>query len=155
MKLKRSFKEILHFVCNGLELIAAILMIIGIVLAIFGTVTDIGLFKGVARHEHAFMEYIERVFAIVIGIEFLEMLYTPTGDQVIHTLIFLVARHMIVGEATPLENLISIVSIALLMILRHWLNTSGDGKAAGAPLASVRRALSGRRRRESDRPEEE
>lgn len=153
MKHDRSFKTILHVVCNALELIAAILMIVGIVLAIFGTVTDVDLFRGVARHEHAFMEYIERVFAIVIGIEFLEMLYTPTGDQVIHTLIFLVARHMIVGEATPLENLISIVSIALLMVLRHWLHNSGEGKET--PLASVRRALNGRKRAPEDKPEED
>ena len=96
----------------------------GHALSIGGLLRDGSAFRRLLLGEVPFIEYIERVFAIVIGIEFLEMLCMPSSDNVIQTLIFLVARHMIVSETTPVQDLISIVSIALLFILRSWLRAS-------------------------------
>ena len=142
MKYRHTVEHALHVVVHILELITAFMMVIGIVLAIFGVVTDIPLFRGVLTREHSFMEFIERVFSIVIGIEFLEMLCAPTADSVIQTLIFLVARHMIVGETTPVQDLVSIVSIAILVVLRRWLHASREDPIGIAPLLTVRRILS-------------
>ena len=129
-------KKILHIVCDVLELIAAALMIIGIVLAVIGLINDGELFRNLLSGDHAFMVYVERVFAIVIGVEFLEMLCKPTPDKIIQTLIFLVARHMIVGETTPVQDFVSIASIVVLFLLKRWLQADGDKNAA--PLISIR-----------------
>ena len=144
MKSRQEIEHMLHKVIHVLELVMAFLMVVGIVLAIIGVVTDFPLFRGVVLREHAFIEYIERVFAIVIGIEFLEMLCAPTSDSVIQTLIFLVARHMIVGETTPIQDLTSIASIAILVVLRRWLHASREDPIGIAPLLTVRRILSRR-----------
>ena len=117
-------KHILHGICRVLELVCAALMVAGILLSIVGMLRDGSMFRRLLWGEGPFIEYIERVFAIVIGIEFLEMLFKPSSDNVIQTLIFLVARHMIVNETTPVQDLISIVSIAILFILRRWLRAS-------------------------------
>lgn len=142
MKHRQAIVKALHNIIHVLELVAAFLMVAGIALAILGIVTDIPMFRGVLTRESSFMEYVERVFTVVIGIEFLEMLCAPTPDSVIQTLIFLVARHMIVGETTPVQDLISILSITILVVLRRWLHASQSDPSGIAPLFTVRRIFS-------------
>ena len=146
-------KRVIHAACEVLELAAAGLVIIGLILAVIGLITDGALFRNVLAGEHAFLVYLERVFAIVIGIEFLEMLCQPTPENVIQTLIFLVARHMIVGEATPLENFVSILSIVVLFALKRWLQASEPGEGNGVLPEGIRRILSKGKKESSDKAE--
>lgn len=48
-----------------------------------------------------FLIFLEDMFSLVVGIEFIKMLCQPSADNVIEVLIFLTARHMIVAEAHP------------------------------------------------------
>ena len=116
----------LQKVCKILELIAAVLVFIGIVLAIIGLFwSDIKVFEELLHDTTAFRHFLEKIFEIVIGIEFLEMLCHANPDNVIHVLNFLVARHMIVGETTPYEDLVSVLSISILIVLRKYMHSNG------------------------------
>ena len=119
-----KLKHIMHKVCHWLELICAALMVVGIVLAVIGLLRETELFHGLITGGGEFMEYIERVLTIVVGIEFLEMLCQPTSENVIEILVILMARHMIVHETTPVQDLVTCVAIAILFILRRWLKAS-------------------------------
>ena len=82
--------------CHILELIAAIFVFIAVVIALIALIPH--------------------------GVEFLKMLCRPTADNVLETIIFLVARHMIVvTTTTPLDDLISTISIVLLCFVRRYL----------------------------------
>ena len=70
----------------------------------------------------ALNDFLEEVFSVVIGIEFLKMLCKPNSANVLETIIFLVARHMIIASATPLENLCSVVAIVLLILAKRYLS---------------------------------
>ena len=86
--------------CHILELIAAIFVFIAVVIALIALIPHL----------------------VVIGVEFLKMLCRPTADNVLETIIFLVARHMIVvTTTTPLDDLISTISIVLLCFVRRYL----------------------------------
>lgn len=139
-------KKGLHIVCHVFELLCALLLVVGIALSIIGMVRNgeeyLGLFNGNGH----LVEFLEQVLVIVIGIEFLEMLCTPGSENVIEILIFLVARHMIVRESTPFEALASVVSIALLYVLRCWLAAS---KADPSGFF-----LPGRRRKDAEKEKE-
>lgn len=122
----------LQKLCKILELVAAVLVLIGIILAVIGLLgSDIQIFEELLYDTTAFRHFLEKIFEIVIGIEFLEMLCHANPDNVIHVLIFLVARHMIVGETTPYEDLVSVLSISILIILRKYMHT--DSKKTAAP----------------------
>ena len=114
----------LHIACHLFELLCALLLVVSIALSIVGLVRNGEEFMGLLNGNGQLIEFQERVLVIVIGIEFLEMLCTPSSENVIEILIFLVARHMIVREATPIESLASVASIALLYVLRRWLAAS-------------------------------
>jgi hypothetical protein len=46
------------------------------------------------------------------------MLCRPDADNVLETLIFLVARHMIVTDTTPVQDLVSTISILMLLVMK-------------------------------------
>ena len=78
------------------------------------------------NHTESFRTYLDQIFVIVIGIEFLQMLCRPNSDNIMEVLIFLVARHMIVSETTPFEDFISVISIILLCVLRRYLHDTRE-----------------------------
>lgn len=116
----------LQQICRILELVVAVFVLLGIMMAIISLLKDdIKLFEELLNDMTVFRHYLEKIFVLVIGIEFLEMLCHPNSDNVIQVLIFLVARHMIVGETTPYEDFVSVLSIAVLFVLRKYMHSGG------------------------------
>ena len=117
----------LQQICRILELVVAVFVLIGILAAIISLLKDnLSIFGELLEDMTTFRHYLEKIFVLVIGIEFLEMLCHPTSDNVVQVLIFLVARHMIVGETTPFEDFISVLSIAVLFVLRKYMHTNNN-----------------------------
>ena len=124
-EIMHKMKKVLQYFCEMLELIAAFFVLIGIVISILSLLKDyFSTFQALIDDISIFRHYLEEIFIIVIGIEFLEMLCRPNADNVIQVLIFLVARHMIVGETSPYEDFVSVISIVLLCLLRRYLHLS-------------------------------
>lgn len=121
--MEKVIKNVQKF-CEIVEIIAAVLVSVGIVISLAGVIMDYEIFQHLMADTSAFKEYLERILMIVIGIEFVGMLCRPSSDNVLEVLIFLVARHMIVGETSPFEDFVSVISIALLCLLRRYLHGS-------------------------------
>lgn len=119
-----NLKKYVQKVSDILELIAAVLVLFGIVLSIFSLIKDFTIFRELLEAPTFLRNYLEDIFVIVIGIEFLQMLCRPNSDNIIEVLVFLVARHMIVTETTSYENFISVVSVVLLCVLRRYMHIS-------------------------------
>ncbi len=109
--------------CEILEVAAAVLVLIGIILSVASLIGNPSNFSHLLEESSAFKHYLEDVFTIVIGIEFVGMLSHPSSDNVLEMLIFLVARHMVVGDTTPYEDFVSVVSVALLCLVRRYLHS--------------------------------
>ncbi len=108
--------------CHILELIAAFFVLIAVVISLISLVPNLPEMWENRAETETFIHFLEQVFQVVIGIEFLKMLCRPTADNVLETIIFLVARHMIiVTTTTPLDDLISTVSIVMLCFVRRYL----------------------------------
>ena len=123
-----KLKKYVQKVCGLFELIMAVIVLLGIVIAIISMVKDVDLTQSLFRDTANFKEFLVNVFAIVIGIEFLEMLCRPNPDNVIQVLVFLIARHMIVGETSPYEDFVSVISVAILLLLSRYLHMGKKGE---------------------------
>lgn len=115
------FKKNIQRVGEGLELVMAVIVLVGIVLTIYSLLSDFEVFHAMLGDTTEFKPFLEDVFVIVIGIEFLQMLCRPNSDNVMEVLIFLVARHMILGDTTPYEDFVSVISVGLLCLGRRYL----------------------------------
>lgn len=121
-----KLRKIIQKICVLLDLAAALLVLVAILLSIASIVRDVSVFQRLLTDTSEFKLYLEQIFMIVIGIEFLGMLCRPNSENVIEVLIFLVARHMIVGDTTPYQDFVSVISVALLCVVRRYLRVAGE-----------------------------
>lgn len=109
--------DILEIVLSIFVALAAVAAVISFVPDFFGMMTN-GLGLG------ELSEVLEEILTVVIAVEFLKMLVKPTSLTVIEVLIFLIARHMILQQTTPTQDLISVIGICLLLaaklVISHY-----------------------------------
>ena len=103
-----------------MELIMAFVVAVSIAIAIFRFFPEISTLL-YSTESSALIHFLEELFYIIIAIEFLKMLCKPNADTIIEVLIFLEARHMIIGETTSAQDLLSIINIIMLFLLQLFL----------------------------------
>lgn len=125
-KFMGRFKKNIQRLCEALEMAVAVIVLVGILMTIFSLLSDFEIFRSMLDGTAEFKPFLESIFVIVIGIEFLQMLCRPNSDNVMEVLIFLVARHMIIGDTTAMEDFISVISVGLLCVLRRYLHVTKE-----------------------------
>ena len=98
-------------------------VIVGIGILIFAIRLVIGLFdvSTFTDEGETLFKILDKAIILAIGAEFIKMLCKHTPETVIEVLAFALARQLIVGHATPLENLITVIAIAILFAVRRFL----------------------------------
>jgi len=70
-------------------------------------------------------DFLGTAFNVVIGIEFLKILCRHSVGSVVEVLLFALARGLVVDHGTPVSNLITVGTIALLFVVRKFLFIPG------------------------------
>lgn len=102
-------------------------MFIGFIIVIAILITMFSLIMGLKEmflnpmEEDALNKFLGVAFNIIIGLEFLKMLCNSNLSTVVEVLLFALARQLIVEHTTVFENLIGVVSIAILFLIRKYL----------------------------------
>ncbi|MBQ8391525.1 MAG: hypothetical protein IJX50_03145 [Clostridia bacterium] len=99
---------------------AAVLVLAGRM--IYDAATTTGYFSGA----DSLMNILDDAIILAIGAELIKMLCKHTPETVIEVLAFALARHLIVVQTTPLENLITVIAIAVLFAVRRFLLNRHD-----------------------------
>lgn len=134
-KWDRRMVEIWHAICGILEYMCVALVFIAVLVTFARLVPELG--SVISGEEHMELTaFLEDVMLLAIGIEFMKLFAHPTMSHVLETIVFLVSRHMLVGESTPQQNLLSSVSIILLVMayvaVRVFAKKNGEEVDAGA-----------------------
>lgn len=108
-------------------------VICGIVVAVITLWPELLHYWNNRMSEGAFLKYLDAVFNVVIGIEFMKMLCRPNSANIIEVLIFLIARHMIVQTTTPQQDLLSVLSIGILFFFRRFMMMTKPDKQQHVP----------------------
>ena len=103
---------LLEIVLSGLVLIGLLLSAVPLIKWMPGL-----LFDG---NEVEIRIFLERSLDIVIGIEFIKMLAKHSPGSSLEVLLYAIARHLVVGHDSALENLLSVGAIALIFIVRKF-----------------------------------
>lgn len=102
-----------------LEVLLSGLVLVGLV---FSAVPLIRWMPGllVDGNDTEIRTFLERSLDIVIGIEFIKMLAKHSPGSSLEVLLYAIARHLVVGHDSALENLLSVGAIALIFIVRKF-----------------------------------
>lgn len=119
-------KKMMLRVSEYLEIVLAVYLVIVLILVIGRTLvveTPLIFTEGASIHH-----FLEGSLTLAIAIEFLKLLCMHTPGTLIEVLLFAIARHMIVEHLTPLQNLLIVISIAVLFLIRKYSLTTHDQK---------------------------
>lgn len=130
LNLRKFFQERVYGFTYALELIVAFFIIIAIVISLIKAGADLAGLWTALDDQTAFRSYLEVVFDIVIGIEFIKMLCRHDLSSVVEVLLFAIARQMIVEHMPMNQGLIGIIAISILFAVRKWLYIEKDNKHA-------------------------
>ena len=102
-----------------LEVLLSGLVLVGLV---FSAVPLIRWMPGllVDGNDTEIRTFLERSLDIVIGVEFIKMLAKHSPGSSLEVLLYAIARHLVVGHDSALENLLSVGAIALIFIVRKF-----------------------------------
>lgn len=122
-KTKRIARSVIKRVADSLEILIAVLVGIGLIYSIIDYIPGAAQLLASSPDPEVFLVFLEDLFYIVIGIEFIKMLIIPNADSVIEVLTFVVARHMIIGSKSATDLLLSVLSLLILYgtrLILHW-----------------------------------
>ena len=104
--------SLLEILLSGLVLIGLLLSAVPLIRWMPGLLID--------GNEVEIRTFLERSLDIVIGIEFMKMLAKHSPGSSLEVLLYAIARHLVVGHDSALENLLSVGAIALIFIVRKY-----------------------------------
>ena len=104
--------SLLEILLSGLVLIGLLLSAVPLIRWMPGLLID--------GNEVEIRTFLERSLDIVIGIEFIKMLAKHSPGSSLEVLLYAIARHMVVGHESALDNLISVGAIALIFVVRKF-----------------------------------
>lgn len=136
----KKILDALYRFTHVLELIMGLFVLAAILMEGITVIQEFGIFWMTRMEDGAFMEFLELVLNLVIGVEFLKMLLRPSTDTILEVLMFVIARHMVVKTTTSFEDLLSVISVAVLLWIRKYSGGSfGAKKTEQSSLEGERR----------------
>ena len=108
------------------ELFVAVIVGLSILIFAGKLVIDTFDFSLLAKDSDYLLIVLDSAITLAIGAELIKMLSKHTPETVIEVLAFALARHLIVEHKNPLENLTTVVAIAVLFAVRKFFLQKHD-----------------------------
>lgn len=116
-----AVSSILEVVLSVLVLIALLISMVPIAGEMFSLVTN--------KSTDAFQTFLGHAFNLVIGIEFIKMLSKHSPGSALEVLLYAIARNMILGHGSTMDNLLGVFSIGLIFVIRKFLFVPSFGSS--------------------------
>lgn len=104
-----------------LEIIMGLFVLAAVVIGALMLIPEFPVLWQAHMKQEVFLEFLEMVLNLVIGIEFLKMLLRPNTDMILEVLVFVIARHMVVRTTTSVEDFLSVISVGVLLLIQKYL----------------------------------
>lgn len=109
-----------------IELFISLLVSIAVIILAVRVVVDMFDFSFIEQGIDSLVTILDKAITLAIGAELIKMLCKHTPETIIEVLAFALARKLIVGHTPPLEDLITVVAIAILFVVRRFLLNRHD-----------------------------
>lgn len=128
MHIKEYLRQKVAFFASVIEIAISIIVLIAIVIVGVQVVREAFSLAADPQGYEGFTVFLGHALNLIVGVEFIKMLAKHTPGSAIEVLLFAIARQMVVGHTTPLENFIGIVTIALIFAIRKFLFVPSFGE---------------------------
>lgn len=137
-RIKHALRDQIAEFAGLMEIMLSIIVLLGVLISAFPVIKELlGLLE--VGGVDAFDAMLSHAFNLVIGIEFIKMLAKHSPGSALEVLLYAIARHMVLGRASAMDNLLGVVSIALIFIIRKYFFVPAFGATlpTGQPAPDV------------------
>lgn len=124
-----KLRKALCSICDVMELVMALFVVIAIIIAAIAIIPAVEEFWNTRMNGGSLIEFLDNVFMVIIGIEFLKMLCKPDTGNIIEVLIFVSARHLIMQSPNAIDTLLFIVGICVLFVFQKFMEENKDDES--------------------------
>ncbi|MBR2404800.1 MAG: hypothetical protein IKA95_04005 [Clostridia bacterium] len=124
--MRKKLQDKMFEISYIIELLISLLVAIAVVIMTGRVVIDmidVSFFK---HGIDSLVVILDKAIALAIGAELIKMLCKHTPETIIEVLAFALARQLIVGHASAVENIITVGAIAILFVVRKFLLNRHD-----------------------------
>lgn len=121
VRMGQKLIKYLNLFARGLEIVISVIVLFAVIVQIFSLRNLLYIFVLNTDSMRSFHTFLDNVLILVIGLEFFRMLCFTNADTVLEVVLFVLARHMIVTEASAAENLLTVIGIAIVVLLNLTL----------------------------------
>ncbi len=118
------FKKIrlaMNKISRILDMILAVILIAVIVIALIFLKAPLLEYIANDSDTEALLYFITYIINIVIVVELFKMLCSPGIETVLEVMMFVIVRHMIVSETSAWENFLTVISVAIIIIVKKYV----------------------------------
>jgi len=119
--MRRKLQDKMFELSYLFELFISVIVGLGIIVFAVKLVVEFADLEYLKSSSASLVAVLDKAIILAIGAEFIKMLCKHTPETVIEVLAFALARQLIVGHASPIENLITVIAIAILFAVRRFL----------------------------------
>ncbi len=117
----RKIRLAMNKISRILDMVLAVILIAVIVIALIFLKAPFLEYIANASDSEALLHFITYIINIVIVVELFKMLCSPGIETVLEVMMFVIVRHMIVSETSAWENFLTVLSVAIIIIVKRYV----------------------------------
>lgn len=155
-RIKFALRDQVAEVASLLEVVVSCLVLLGLLISALPVAKEM-LTLWSSSSTEAFQTFLGHAFNLVIGIEFIKMLAKHSPGSALEVLLYAIARNMILGHGSAVENLLGVASIGLIFVIRKFcfVPSFGANMPGGKVAEDVKPALARFRRDQKEQEKTE
>lgn len=118
-RIKFALRDQVAELASLLEVVVSCLVLLGLLISSLPVAKEM-LTLWSSSSTEAFQTFLGHAFNLVIGIEFIKMLAKHSPGSALEVLLYAIARNMILGHGSAIENLLGVASIGLIFVIRKF-----------------------------------
>ncbi len=113
-----TIKKCVYSLPKALEMVVGVIISFVICIAIVGVVMQTSPRALIENGD--LIVFLQRAAEIIIGIEFVRLIFSHTMDATLEVIIMAIVRQIIIGHLTAVDTLVFVFSIAILFVIRKF-----------------------------------
>ena len=134
--MSKKIVRILADVARILEIAVSVIVLVAIILQFSAVPTLFRVYVLGNDSMRSFHTFLDNILTLAIGLEFFRMVCFSDADAVLEVVLFVLAHHLLTSGTTALDNLLTVIGIAIVvltnLLLKYFRRKIGEAEPKDA-----------------------
>jgi len=134
--MSKKIVRILADIARILEIAVSVIVLVAIILQFSAVPTLFRVYVLGNDSMRSFHTFLDNILTLAIGLEFFRMVCFSDADAVLEVVLFVLAHHLLTSGTTALDNLLTVIGIAIVvltnLLLKYFRRKIGEAEPKDA-----------------------